>query len=445
MHYLNKPNWDTIDQRPFLILTFNIMVILCLFWPGILSPDSVIQYDAAKQGIYSDHHPALMSFVWRYLDQLIEGPILMFFLHMGFLYTALIYGLKMFKGNAVQYLFVFFPIFPTIAIYLGFIWKDIGYTTSFSLAALLICYSYYRARPMKIHHHLMFWLALFYGSAVKFQAQYVAGVLIVAYCYHHANFWFLSKVFCAVRSLALAVLFYASLHLVNSLLIPSMSQSQSWQLVKLYDLAALSIDTHTNLLPKFVQQNNFSFEKLQQFNPKAVDDLVFGESPLLRKGINISERQELWSTWFEAIQSHPLIYLHHRMRNLNHMLLDIPGYMYIQKWIHPYVYHDPVMSRITNKVLYIGCFIINSHGLLALLSLFYWILGFMNFNRLWQAKALITLNSIGLITLGILFFMSMAGVPRYTYIIAFMTHLSHAFAWICYKNSKQLIKNKTDI
>ena len=57
----------------------------------------------------------------------------------------------------------------------------------------------------------------------------------------------------------------------------------------------------------------------------------------------------------------------------------------------------------------------------------------INFKKNWAAFPLVMLNSTNFMMLSTLFFCSMAGTPRYTYVIACLTSASHAFALICLK------------
>lgn len=151
-----KANSSPAIAPAYVCLLLFFFLNLYLFWPGGLSADSMTQYAQAKAGLYSDHHPAVMSFVWRYLDKIIEGPASMLVLHLCFFYGALLWGIKSFKNSKIHYIFLFLPLIPGILIYSGKIWKDVGYAYSFSFAAMVLCHAYLKQRAFNCKEQLFF-------------------------------------------------------------------------------------------------------------------------------------------------------------------------------------------------------------------------------------------------------------------------------------------------
>jgi hypothetical protein len=67
-------------------LCFTIFIVL--FWPGLMSADSLTQYASVLSGVYNNHHPVMMSIVWQQLIKIHEGSGLMFVLHTSMLWTG---------------------------------------------------------------------------------------------------------------------------------------------------------------------------------------------------------------------------------------------------------------------------------------------------------------------------------------------------------------------
>jgi hypothetical protein len=57
---------------PVLIATLAVIQLL-IFWPGVVTPDSLSQYGQALSGHYEDWHPPIMAFLWRQLGWLAPG------------------------------------------------------------------------------------------------------------------------------------------------------------------------------------------------------------------------------------------------------------------------------------------------------------------------------------------------------------------------------------
>ena len=84
MDKVSKTNfWNSLVRYRYHTLFLLFAVHATLFWPGILVPDSLSQYQEAMAGVYSDHHPPMMAFLWRYAAILLPGAGPMFLLQLG--------------------------------------------------------------------------------------------------------------------------------------------------------------------------------------------------------------------------------------------------------------------------------------------------------------------------------------------------------------------------
>jgi hypothetical protein len=239
-----------------------------------------------------------------------------------------------------------------------------------------------------------------------------------------AHFSWRKYLLCGLGS---TVLFYGLLSAINSFLVPQTAQNHSWQYVKLYDLAALSVNTQTPLFPDFSKTEKFSMEKLNTtFNHARVDDLVFGHDAILIMGKNEKDHRILWWTWAKQVSTHPLYYIKHRLSNLAHAVLSPPGYAYILPFIHSKMKIPEPYASITART--VG-YLFFAHILPILLCFIYCGIGIFNLRRTPLARPLFFLNSIAAMYLTVLLFFSMAGTPRYTYIVVCMVSASHILAY----------------
>ncbi len=423
-----------------IIILVTSLLHLVLIWPGILSPDSQGQYMMAISGIYGDHHPPLMSFVWRYLDRIYEGPGMIFLLHISLLYGAIFYLIKSIKSYSCRYIILLLALIPQIFLYSIMIWKDVGFTFCFLFVASYLAYLSSNQQQPSWHKTILLIIILLYGTAIKFQAQYCAPILLGWIAYIFANYQISTKKFIKTY-LMILISFYLLLNSINWILIPNIQKNHAWQLVKIYDLAAISLETNTDLFPAFTKNKNFTMQEmfnrlnrhpLDRSKYYMVDDLIFGDA-ILKSGTNQQERRELYFAWVKAIIKYPLAYIKHRSINMTSMLLYHPAF----KHISPFVINNNLLHLTVNSFIYLTF----SNLIPAILSVIYLIYGILLLKKIdninsynWFSIPLVCFNAIGIMMILVLFFCSMAGTPRYTYITVCMAHASHVFAYLAYRS-----------
>jgi hypothetical protein len=107
------------------ILAIGDALFLAWAYPGYMSTDSQNQLMEARSGNFSDAHPPLMSAIWRVLDMVVSGPLLMLLLQSTLFLGGLYVILKRFlspRGAAIaaSAILLFPPVMSTMAV----IWKD---------------------------------------------------------------------------------------------------------------------------------------------------------------------------------------------------------------------------------------------------------------------------------------------------------------------------------
>src|SRR5579871_5154950 len=118
----------------WLLLGALLCISFIALWPGIMSADATTQYMAAKAGLYTDHHPPLMSLVWRYLDLMYPGPGLLFSMHILMLYAAAAILIYLFHDSKFKWWYSVYPVIPNMLAYTALIVKDTGFTYAYLLS-----------------------------------------------------------------------------------------------------------------------------------------------------------------------------------------------------------------------------------------------------------------------------------------------------------------------
>jgi hypothetical protein len=110
---------------PRHILLFGFALFLVYAFPGYMSTDSAIQLAEARSGRFSDAHPPLMAFEWRFLDWVVSGPLLMLLVQ-GALFLGGLYVLlrRELTPTAAAWVAIGIFLFPPVMTTMAVIWKD---------------------------------------------------------------------------------------------------------------------------------------------------------------------------------------------------------------------------------------------------------------------------------------------------------------------------------
>lgn len=416
-----------------LLLTFYIISTIGL-WPGVMSPDANTQYVAAIAGLYTDHHPPVMSLLWRYLDNIYSGSGLIFTFHISMLYGAAAIFIYIFRNSRFRWWYAVYPLLPNMLAYTALIIKDTGFTYSYLLCGAILAlimvnkilrYKYLLLVPVI--------LLLCYGTAIKFQAQYVLifFTIGIGYCVCNYKLAWPAVLYGVIINLAIMI----AISSINSALVPQAREAHSWQLVKLYDLSAISIALNTPLYPNFILvQPNFEFKRVQQlFEPREVDPLVFPTDSVLKPGNNRQQREALRDFWYQTIKQHPIIYLKSRLRLFSYNLTTSPSdrsdpVMFLSTTALKSILQYPFFTN----VIHIGFNVIKTAlrfmWLLPLLCIYCYI-AITHIKTTATAAPLLMFSLTSVAFLLVLLFCSMAGTARYVFLCTCLIHASHGFAY----------------
>ncbi len=420
-----------------LLFLFYVISMFSL-WPGVMSPDADAQYAAAIAGLYSDHHPPMMSFLWRYLDRIIAGPGLMFTFHISMLYCAAAIFIYIFKNSLFRWWYTIYPIIPNLLAYTALIVKDTSFTYSYLLAgAILALMMVNKINKCKYLLLTTVFVLLCYGTAVKFQAQYVLifFALGMGYC---INKYKLSGA-TAFYGVLINIIIIILITNVNAKLVPQAQEAHSWQLVKLYDLSSISLSLDKPLYPDFVlQQSNFNFSVIKQlFVAREVDPLVFPANSVLRAGKTPEQRQELWDYWYQTIRQHPWLYLKTRLRLFSYNLTTSPSErnepvnFLAATALKPILEHSFVSTVLSSGFNFVKN-ALRFMWLLPLLVLYTYI-AITSIKRQSFAAPLLMFCATSIMLLLVLLFCSMAGTARYVFLCTCLVHASHGFAFFAWQ------------
>ncbi|OJU72933.1 MAG: hypothetical protein BGO07_01860 [Alphaproteobacteria bacterium 40-19] len=379
--------------KPYLrhIYFFALVgIYFSIFYPGLMSDDSHYIYRMAKTGHYNEGHPPLMAIVWGLLDKAVSGPSLMFCLNMALLWGAVyLLSFHLTQRGINSWLALHLPYLPWVGLYAGWIWKDIIFTFGYGFLSMILCCKAKNRQSFSFGGAVYFFLVLFYATAVKYQAQFIAPFLCYWFCTvqwpNSKNLSYFWKT--AILSLSLVM----SNSWINHMLIPQTERNHFWQYVKIYDLAGISVRCGKILLPDSLIRVP-DLKAIEKKYALLWEPLIRSTDAPLKATSNDHERKELVKAWWNAVGTHPLCYLAHRTSLIFHGLLL------------------PYQVSNFKRVLFSPLFYLPFQ------------LWFMFSRRfIFPVRHL---NKMGLGLIAVLFFFSLAGTPRYIYFSTYCFFLS---------------------
>jgi hypothetical protein len=296
-------------------------------------------------------------------------------------------------------------------------------------------------RKLSIVKSIVIWLLLFYGTGVKYQAIFVLPVMTLWFALTILKDGPLLKKIGLLLSLWISVLFACDL--LQKTVVSSVGENHSWQNVKLFDLAGMSVHLDKDLFPEFVKQGpEYTFEKMKEtYSPYRVDELIVGWAPgaSLRPGETKEQRDILWNTWFQALKDHPTAYLSHRFAVWKTMVSRSP-----MKFLDDLTNVEALPSQIKYVLSIVGFQLLNFIKEVTYFIyyvpflLIYFFLGLFNWRKKRQyALPLTMMTGAGIALMAALFVFSMASDLRYIYMTMTFFHFSHPIAWLVIFGGKE--------
>lgn len=311
-----------IAVAALLLFAINFAVA----FPGTGGTDSVVQYQQAISGQFTDWHPPMMALMWSLLRHVAAGPqsILAFHLISYWLGFALLAdGLSRTGRWKAGWLMLASGASPLLIYNNGDISKDIGMASSF-IAGFGLIFWYRiqgrRPRPAAIIAALVF---IAYGTLVRHNAVFAFAPLLL---YTVADPARIGAIRLIVLSCLLPVAAIPASTIINRDLIGAMPSGAEQQLL-LFDLAGIAHHSgDLSVLPPAVNLSKseldrcytpYHFDSLAPWGSCNFFSLRLGPVSTPGGGWIMRESPGLMRMWVDAIVSHPVAYAQHRLKSFN--------------------------------------------------------------------------------------------------------------------------------
>lgn len=300
---------------PFLLCLFLMFLHFISAYPGGMSSDTFDQYSQSISGNYYSHHPPLMSMLWSVLHYIYQGPQTMLFIHLALLWGGVLLLFYANPQNKYKYLYFVIPLLSNILSQSATIWKDVAFSLgSFFIFATCVFYTYHK-KPAPLLIIIGLLLLCFYIASVKFQAKYIAPILIFFIISIYLNINVVLRLI--ITTVISILIIFANESIINRYSINTHSE----QLRQLFDVAGVSFTIdNDDLIPQYIKDNDalYSFEKLKKYySCELVNPLVFHDNRIYDSTLDPANLQQMEAAYIQAYSKHPIIFLKNRAKIFN--------------------------------------------------------------------------------------------------------------------------------
>jgi hypothetical protein len=303
---------------PWIAAGVGLIATVLILYPGQYPFDSAYQLWQARNGQFNNQSPVAMTALWSLMLRLTTNPATLFCLNLVMFWAGLALCFTAVSArDAVRIAFLFIcGMAPLALVEMAQLLTDAHLAAVVVLATGLAAYGLAEAKRGAL---LASVALLLYAGAVRYNALAAIvppGVVIAtALSRGRVNVW---------RTRLLAATTIACLPLVTGFALDRALTTQRvtvWPTIALWDLAAVSVDTGTLLLPSYTHGPGLSVDELRDtgaFDPTANTFLFQATRSGMRDGLLVPYTPEqlraLRRTWIEAVLRHPVAYARHRMR-----------------------------------------------------------------------------------------------------------------------------------
>jgi hypothetical protein len=302
------------------LLTGALLTVVA--WPGELLSDSVEQLKQAQLHRFLDWHPPMMAWLWSHLLDLGLPPGSLMVLHQA-LYAI---GFALFAGACYRtgkvraaWLVAFASCFPLFVFYNRIVIKDVGMASALIFGTGLLFWYHVQDKARPWWATVLAALALFYGIAVRINAIFALGPLLLLF-FERPKRWPLPAVVGASVLVAVAALPVTDV--LNHRVLGAERQDVMQQL-QIYDL--MGIEARTGDTSVWGPYQVKAEDARRCYTPVWWDTFsTWGACAALRNAFHerandtapevMAERSRLWKA---AIVQHPFAYAAHRLSHFN--------------------------------------------------------------------------------------------------------------------------------
>jgi hypothetical protein len=287
---------------------------LSIFYPGVMTYDAKFVYEDIAKGVLGDWQSPVMTVLWSVIDPIAPGTGSMFLLiatsyWLGFGLLALAVACR---SSRLALLLLLLALMPPAFVFVGIIWRDVLFATTWLLAAAIVFAAAERGAHFRVPTQVMALALCAFGVLLRPNAL-IAAPILASYIAWPMNISFKRTAILFVPAVAgffilVQVVYYGAL---------GATQQHPLQSIMVFDLGGISHFTKQSQFPVRWSESE-SAQLLNSCYRPTQWDIYWRLEPcdfVMRK---IERDEKLFGTpaiseaWLHAVTRHPLAYLQHR-------------------------------------------------------------------------------------------------------------------------------------
>lgn len=317
------------------------------FYPGWLSWDSAYQWYQVRSGEWNNVHPVIMTLLWSVTDRMWPGPGGYFLLQLAMYWSGLaVLAIALFARTPARIAtLVLLGVFPPVFALVPHLWKDVGMLAAAIWTVALLAHD---LRTPRRSLRVAALATLTIACAYRHNALPLALPLL----------WHLAGREPALatrpRRAAATALLLAAVAIVASLpnRLPGVERRDLWPATTIWDIAAVSIDTGTLLLPPELIKPSLTLAELEAHFVPYANVPIFGTGKVadsVSAPLTPAQDAAVDAAWLGLWTDHTGAYLAHRVR-LTWLLAGMdravrPSHQVVQPGIVPLLDNPAVAAR----------------------------------------------------------------------------------------------------
>ncbi len=287
---------------------------LLVFYPGIMTYDAKFVYEDIAKHTLGDWQSPAMTVLWALIDPVAPGSASMFLLIASSYWLG--FGLLAFtlacRSGLLAGLVLILALAPPAFAFVGVIWRDVLFATTWLLAAVISFAVAGCGRTLRVSGQLVAIALCAFGVLLRPNALIAAPILGAYIAWPMAFYWKRTAVLFAPA----VVLFFLFVQLVYYGVLGATRQHQL-QSIMVFDLGGISNFTGENQFPISWSPSESTLLLRECYRPTEWD-IYWRIAPCefvmhkLEKDEKLFGTRAIENAWAHAVFNHPVAYLEHR-------------------------------------------------------------------------------------------------------------------------------------
>lgn len=297
-----------------ILIAVGYSLTLLVFYPGVMTYDAKFVYEDIAKHTLGDWQSPAMTVLWALIDPIAPGSASMFLLIVSFYWLG--FGLLAFtlarRSVLVAVCVLILALAPPAFAFVGMIWRDMLFSTTWLLAAVIVFATLGRGERLRVMAQVLAIVLCVFGVLLRPNALTAAPILGAYIAWPMKVYWKRA----AIAFVPAMVLFFLLVQFVYYGVLGATRQ-HPLQSIMVFDLGGISHFTRENQYPVTWTPAESKLLLDDCYRPTEWD-IYWRIAPCefvmhkLEKDEKVFGTSAVQSAWAYAVFRHPVAYLKHR-------------------------------------------------------------------------------------------------------------------------------------